>query len=107
MVKVVDKFITEMNSLISDKNVFVQLSDQAKAYLIDKGFDPKMGARPLHRIIDDKIKRPLSREILFGRLVNGGIVKVEFVNDTLTFDYLDPLPVEADLAIPEEDVLED
>jgi len=107
MVKVVDKFITEMNSLVSDKNVFVQLSDQAKEYLIDKGFDPKMGARPLHRIIDDKIKRPLSREILFGRLVNGGIVKVEFVNDTLTFDYLDPLPVEADLAIPEEDVLED
>ena len=107
MVKVVDKFIKEMNSLISDKNVFVQLSDEAKEYLIEKGFDPKMGARPLHRIIDDKIKRPLSREILFGRLVNGGIVKVNCENKELTFEYLDPLPVETNLPVPDEETVED
>ena len=107
MVKVVDKFIKEMNTLISDKNVFVQLSDEAKEYLIEKGFDPKMGARPLHRIIDDKIKRPLSREILFGRLVNGGIVKVNCENKELTFEYLDPLPVETNLPVPDEETVED
>jgi len=107
MIKVVDKFIKEMNSLVSDKNVFVQLSDESKEYLITKGFDPKMGARPLHRVIDDKIKRPLSREILFGRLVNGGIVKVNFVNEDLTFEYLDPLPVEANLPVPDEETIED
>ena len=107
MVKVVDKFIKEMNSLISDKNVFVQLSDEAKEYLIEKGFDPKMGARPMHRVIDDKIKRPLSREILFGRLVNGGIVKVNLVGEELTFEFMDPLPVEPTLPVPDEEVVED
>lgn len=107
MIKVVDKFIKEMNALVSDKNVFVQLADEAKEYLIEKGFDPKMGARPLNRVIDDKIKRPLSREILFGRLVNGGIVKVNFINNELTFEYMDPLPVEANLPVPDEEIIED
>jgi ATP-dependent Clp protease ATP-binding subunit ClpA len=107
MVKVVDKFVKEMNSLISDKNVFVQLSDEAKEFLIEKGFDPKMGARPLSRVIDDKIKRPLSKEILFGRLVNGGVVKVNFVNNELTFEYLDPLPIETSLPVPDEEVIQD
>jgi ATP-dependent Clp protease ATP-binding subunit ClpA len=107
MIKVVDKFVKEMNSLISDKNVFVQLSDNVKEFLITKGFDPKMGARPLQRVIDDKIKRPLSREILFGRLVNGGIVKVDYVNNELTFDFMDPLPVETSLPVPEEESIDD
>ncbi len=92
MVKIVDKFIADLNSLISDKNVFVQLSNSAKDYLVEKGFNSAMGARPLLRVIDDKIKKPLSKEILFGNLVNGGVVKVDFVNDALEFNYLDPLP---------------
>ncbi len=102
MVKVVDKFIKEMNSLVADKNVFVQLTDSAKEYLIKEGFNPKMGARPLQRVIDDKIKKPLSREILFGKLINGGIVKVDYT-DNLEFNYLDPLPVIKEADIIEED----
>jgi ATP-dependent Clp protease ATP-binding subunit ClpA len=96
MTKVVDKFIKEMNSLITDKNVFVQLTETAKNHLIDKGFDSKMGARPMQRVIDEGIKKPLSRQILFGKLVNGGLVKVDFVNDQLVFDYFDPLPIVKD-----------
>ncbi len=107
MIKVVDKFIKEMNSLVSDKNVFVQLTDQTKEFLIAKGFDPKMGARPMQRVIDDKIKKPLSREILFGRLVNGGIVKIDYVSNDLVFEYMDPLPIAPSLPIPDEEVLED
>jgi ATP-dependent Clp protease ATP-binding subunit ClpA len=92
MVKIVDKFITDLNSLISDKNVFVQLSSSAKDHLVEKGFNAAMGARPLLRVIDDKIKKPLSKEILFGNLINGGVVKVDFSNNELEFNYLDPLP---------------
>ena len=94
MTKIVDKFIGELNSLMTDKNVFVQLTVGAKEFLIDKGFNSKMGARPLLRIIDDKIKKPLSREILFGKLTNGGLVKVDSLNDEPTFEFLDPLPIE-------------
>jgi ATP-dependent Clp protease ATP-binding subunit ClpA len=79
---------------MTDKNVFVQLTVGAKEFLIDKGFNSKMGARPLLRIIDDKIKKPLSREILFGKLTNGGLVKVDSLKDELTFEFLDPLPIE-------------
>ncbi len=107
MIKVVDKFIKEMNSLISDKNVFVQLTDSTKEFLIEKGFDPKMGARPMQRVIDDKIKRPLSREILFGRLINGGIVQVAYVNNDLVFEYMDPLPIAPSLPVQDEEIIED
>lgn len=107
MIKVVDKFIKEMNSLVSDKNVFVQLTNPAKEFLIAKGFDPKMGARPMQRVIDDKIKRPLSREILFGRLTNGGIVQIDYVNNDLVFSYMDPLPIAPSLPVPDEEVVED
>jgi ATP-dependent Clp protease ATP-binding subunit ClpA len=109
MIKVVDKFVKEMNSLISDKNVFVQLSVSAKDFLIERGFDPKMGARPLLRVIDEHVKRPLSREMLFGRLVNGGLVKVNCEDDKLVFEYMDPLPIAKDATIPEAeaDAIED
>ena len=109
MVKVVDKFVKEMNSLISDKNVFVQLSVTAKEFLIERGFDSKMGARPLLRVLDEHVKRPLSREMLFGRLVNGGLVKVNCEDGKLVFDYMDPLPVATDVAVPEPeaDAIED
>jgi ATP-dependent Clp protease ATP-binding subunit ClpA len=66
-----------------------------------------MGARPLLRVIDDKIKKPLSREMLFGRLINGGIVQVDFVKDELIFEYLDPLPITKDEQLIDENVSED
>jgi ATP-dependent Clp protease ATP-binding subunit ClpA len=107
MTKIVDKFIKELNTLMTDKNVFVQLTVAAKDFLIDKGFNSKMGARPLQRVIDDQIKKPLSREILFGKLINGGLIKTDLINGELVFDYLDPLPIVKDEQVVEENVSED
>lgn len=77
MMKIVGKFLLELKNMIKDKNVEINISDEALDYLVDKGFDSKMGARPLQRVIDNDIKRPLSRELLFGSLKNGGSVTVE------------------------------
>ena len=93
MIKVVKKFIDELNSLIKDKNVHVKPNVDAVEYLIKKGFDSNMGARPLQRTIDEHIKKPLSKEILFGKLTNGGIVEIGVDGDKLTLNFLDPLPV--------------
>ena len=76
MMKIVGKFLVELKDMIKDKGVQITVSDEALDYLVDKGFDPKMGARPLARVIDNEIKRPLSRELLFGDLKNGGSVTV-------------------------------
>ena len=93
MSKIVKKFIDELNSLIKDKSIQVKPTAAAMAYLINKGFDPKMGARPLQRTIDNMIKRPLSKEILFGKLTNGGIVEIDVVDKELTLNILDILPI--------------
>ena len=93
MIKVVKKFIDELNALIKDKNIHIKPNTEAVEYLIKKGFDSKMGARPLQRTIDEQIKRPLSKEILFGKLTNGGVVEVGVNNDTLTLNIVDVLPV--------------
>ena len=93
MVKVVKKFIDELNALIKDKNVHVRPNVDAVEFLIKKGFDSKMGARPLQRTIDEYIKKPLSKEILFGKLSNGGVVEIGVENDKLTLNYVDILPV--------------
>jgi ATP-dependent Clp protease ATP-binding subunit ClpA len=76
MIKIVGKFLVELKTQIKDKNINITITDDAIDYLVDKGFDPKMGARPLQRVIDKDIKRPLSREMLFGSLKNGGQVKI-------------------------------
>jgi len=76
MMKIVGKFLVELKNMVKDKGVQITVSDEALDYLVDKGFDPKMGARPLARVIDNEIKRPLSRELLFGDLKNGGSVKI-------------------------------
>ena len=93
MVKVVKKFIDELNALVKDKNIHVKPNAEAVEFLIKKGFDSKMGARPLQRTIDEMIKKPLSREILFGKLVNGGVVEIGVDNDKLTINVVDILPV--------------
>ena len=84
---VVDKFIKDLNSQLKDKNILIQLSEEARIWIADKGFDPKMGARPLARVIDNKIKSPLSRQILFGDLKDGGLVSVSVQNDLLNFSF--------------------
>ena len=93
MAKIVKKFIDELNGLLKDKNVAVKLTADAAELLIKKGFNRKMGARPLQRTIDDMIKKPLSKEILFGRLVNGGVVEVGANGNDLTLTYPEILPV--------------
>jgi ATP-dependent Clp protease ATP-binding subunit ClpA len=85
MKKIVAKFIGEVNDLLSDRQLKIRLTEAAVDHLIDKGFDRKMGARPLSRIINDKIKVPVSKKILFENLQNGSIVNIDFVNDELTF----------------------
>jgi ATP-dependent Clp protease ATP-binding subunit ClpA len=93
MAKIVKKFIDELNSLLKDKNVHVKISADAAELLIAKGFNRKMGARPLQRTIDEMIKKPLSKEILFGKLANGGIVEVTAENKELKITYPEVLAV--------------
>ena len=76
MLKIVGKFLKTLKDQIADKNITMSIDDSAMDYLVERGFDRKMGARPLQRVIDNEIKRPLSREILFGKLRHGGAVKV-------------------------------
>lgn len=87
MKKIVGKFLLELNTMTAEKRVEVNATEQAIDYLIEKGFDDKMGARPLQRIIDDEIKKPLSRMILFGELQEGGRVEVNLKDDKLELVY--------------------
>lgn len=86
MTKILDKFINQLNELTSAKNVQVVFDLTAKSWLIDKGFDRNMGARPLARVISDHVKKPLSKEMLFGRLKNGGGVVFTVKESKLCFD---------------------
>jgi ATP-dependent Clp protease ATP-binding subunit ClpA len=79
---IIDKFIVELNEQLNDKEVQVELSQDAVEYLLDKGFDEKMGARPLARVIDNDIKTPLGRKLLFDDH-NKGKVSIDIINDKL------------------------
>jgi ATP-dependent Clp protease ATP-binding subunit ClpA len=87
MTLIVKKFIVELNTLVKDKNIQIKLTAKATDHLVNKGFDSKMGARPLQRIIDDLIKRPLSKEILFGQLTNGGVVEIDLIENQLILNF--------------------
>ncbi|MBC7797872.1 MAG: AAA family ATPase, partial [Pyrinomonadaceae bacterium] len=84
---IVDKFIKELNDQIAEKSVVVTLEDSAREWLAKNGFDPKFGARPMARLIHDKIKQPLAHEILFGKLEAGGIVRVSEKDGELCLDF--------------------
>jgi len=85
MIKIVGKFIHELAEQIREKGVKIKVSDEAIDWLVDKGFDKKMGARPLQRVIDKEIKRPLAKELLFGNLKGGGILHIILVDDKISF----------------------
>lgn len=85
--KVVDKFVIQLEAQLADRNVSIMLSDAARKYLAKEGYDPAMGARPLSRVIQDKIKKPLAEEILFGELSDGGIVHVDFDVEEIKFSF--------------------
>jgi len=83
--KIVIKFVDELKTSLMDKNIRLSLTESAVNYLADKGYDPRMGARPLARKIDELVRVPLSKKILFERLSNA-TVTVDVVNDALSFD---------------------
>ena len=82
--RVVDKFIMQLDGQLADRNVEIELSDAALDWLADRGYDSKYGARPLARVVQEHIKKPLADEMLFGGLVGGGIVFVDVADDALT-----------------------
>ena len=84
---VVDKFIVELEGQLEEKGVNIEVDASARAWLARHGYDAAMGARPMARLIQDRIKKPLANELLFGRLVHGGTVVVREDNDDLVFDY--------------------
>tara|TARA_B110000503_G_scaffold24083_1_gene37866 strand:- start:1746 stop:3989 length:2244 start_codon:yes stop_codon:yes gene_type:complete len=86
MMKIVGKFLVELKRQVKDKDIAITVTDEALDYLVDKGFDPKMGARPLQRVIDNEIKRPLSREMLFGSLKEGGSITIDYRNNQIMLD---------------------
>ena len=86
VVQIVGKFINELNSQLKDKGIEIVADKAAVKWLANKGYDSKMGARPLSRLIDEKLKSPLSRRVLFGDLVDGGKVTVTVIDDELAFE---------------------
>ncbi len=82
---VVDKFIFELEAILAEKNVTLSLGSDARGWLAERGYDEKMGARPMARLIQEKVKKPLAEDLLFGRLVNGGHVRIFVENEELNF----------------------
>jgi len=90
IMQVVEKFVLQLEAQLLDRNVHIELTPKAAEWLGDKGYDAKMGARPLGRVIQEYIKKPLAEELLFGALVKGGLVKVGVKNGVLDIKYEAP-----------------
>ena len=84
--KIVEKFVIELETQLGERDVIINLTDKASELICKLGFDKKMGARPLNRVIDDKIKKPLADELIHGKLINGGHVLVDAKEGQLTFE---------------------
>ena len=89
LMKIVGKFMVDLKVMLKEKNVAIELTNEAIDYLVEHGYDDKMGARPMQRLIDDKIKKDLSKELLFGKLKQGGKVKVSADKKGIVLDYSD------------------
>ena len=92
VVKVVEKFVLQLEGQLSDRNVSFELTPAAASWLAKKGYDEKMGARPLSRVIQQHIKKPLAEELLFGKLSKGGVVRVGIKKGKLDLQILPPDP---------------
>lgn len=99
--QVVEKFVMQLEAQLADRNVTIELSSAAKEWLAERGYDPLYGARPLARVIQEYVKKPLAEELLFGKLAKGGSVKVGLREGALTFDCQEATPPA--LPKPEED----
>ena len=84
--RVVDKFILQLELQLADRNVHIDLDDEARQWLTSRGYDKLYGARPMARLVQEKIKQPLAEELLFGKLVNGGEVKVRIKDNAPAFE---------------------
>jgi ATP-dependent Clp protease ATP-binding subunit ClpA len=73
----VDKFIIQLEAQLADRGVTISLTDPARDWLAERGYEPAYGARPLSRVVQEHVKKPLSEELLFGRLIDGGSVEVD------------------------------
>jgi len=91
--QVVEKFVLQLEAQLSDRNITFELTPEATSWLVARGYDPLFGARPMARVIQEQIKKPLADEILFGKLSKGGVVKVMLdpSGEKLAFDFI-PLP---------------
>ncbi|MEM8870855.1 MAG: ATP-dependent Clp protease ATP-binding subunit ClpA [Pseudomonadota bacterium] len=90
ILKVVEKFVLQLEAQLMDRNVTIDLTPAAAEWLAEKGYDEKMGARPLGRVIQEHIKKPLAEELLFGKLAKGGVVAVTVKDDELVLDIQEP-----------------
>src|SRR5579883_1071296 len=82
--QVVEKFVLQLEAQLADRDVTIELSEEATKWLIERGYDQQMGARPMARVIQEHIKKPLADEVLFGKLKGGGHVRVVLVKDETT-----------------------
>jgi ATP-dependent Clp protease ATP-binding subunit ClpA len=87
ILQVVDKFLIELQVQLDAKGVSIEVTDKARNWLAEQGYDKSMGARPMGRLIQEKVKKELANELLFGDLAEGGAVKIDLYNDALKFDY--------------------
>jgi ATP-dependent Clp protease ATP-binding subunit ClpA len=85
--RVTQKVLMELENQLLEKGIELQVSDEVIKYLSEKGYDPKLGARPIQRLVDEKIKKVLASEILFGSLMKGGVVKINWKNDDFDFNF--------------------
>jgi len=90
ILQVVDKFVLQLEAQLLDRNVHIELSPEAANWLAEKGYDDKMGARPLARVIQEHIKKPLAEELLFGKLTKGGVVRVLLRNAAVVLEVEEP-----------------
>jgi ATP-dependent Clp protease ATP-binding subunit ClpA len=88
MEQIVDKFVRELSKQLAEKNVRLELTEPARKLLAEKGFDPAFGARPLSRVLDETVKRPLTDELLFGALENGGTATVDAEGGEIVMRYI-------------------
>ncbi len=90
--RVVEKFVMQLEAQLADRNVTIELSSAAKEWLAERGYDRLYGARPLARVIQEHIKKPLAEELLFGKLTKGGAVKVTLKEGKLDFEFIEAAP---------------
>ena len=102
---VVQKFVIQLEAQLSERHVQIEMTDAAADWIVKRGYDEAFGARPLGRVIAEHVKKPMADELLFGRLKDGGIVKVDIDKsdpDKLAFEYIQETRPKGDAEKPKE-----